>query len=183
MKYLVDTDDIQEHVKAFKHSEYVILAFPLYTDVMPGLVKKFIEALEPVCGNAHIKGLGFIVQSGFPEPVHMRAVEAYLEKLTRRIGCPYLGTVVRGGVEGVRVMPERMNRKLFTLFYELGVILDREEVFDPNILKKLAPRETMAPWRLGLFKMLQPLGVTNMYWNRQLKKNGVFDERFNRPFN
>jgi len=48
--------------------------------------------------------LGFLVQSGFPEGLHSRYVERYLESWQKRLGCPYLGTIVKGQREGVRLM-------------------------------------------------------------------------------
>ena len=47
--------------------------------------------------------IGFLVQSGFPEGLHSRYVERYLEKLAERLGCAYLGTIVKGNGEGVRM--------------------------------------------------------------------------------
>jgi len=35
----------------FAEAQQVILAFTLYTDAMPGIVKQFIEQLEPLCGR------------------------------------------------------------------------------------------------------------------------------------
>ena len=64
--------------------------------------------------------IGFLVQSGFPEGAHSRFVERYLEKLAARLGSPYLGTIVRGGGEGTRLMPDKMNRKLFDALQALG---------------------------------------------------------------
>ena len=89
-------------VQAFAGAECVLLGFPLYTDAMPGMVKHFIEALEPLAGRKDNPSLGFLVQSGFPEGLHSRYVERYLEKLAERLGCPYLGTIVKGNGEGVR---------------------------------------------------------------------------------
>ena len=102
---LVQVKEHPRFVELFAKADAVVLAFPLYTDMMPGIVKAFVEALEPLCGREHNPPLGFIIQSGFPEAVHMRALEAYLEKLTHRLGCHYLGTALRGGGEVVQVVP------------------------------------------------------------------------------
>jgi NAD(P)H-dependent FMN reductase len=180
--YLIHTKDVQTHVDLFKQAENVIIAFPLYTDAMPGIVKMFIEALEPLCGAKNNPHLGFIVQSGFPEPFHSRFVERYLAKLAKRLNCEYIGTVVKGGVEGIQVMPPWMTKKLFNRFYRLGSYFAQNAVFDPELLKQLAPREKMSFARIRLFKLLQKTGLTHVYWNDQLKKNGAFDNRFDRPY-
>ncbi len=180
--YLIHTRYTEKHVQQFADSEAVILAFPLYTDAMPAIVKTFIEALEPLCGRPDAPRLGFIVQSGFPEPVHSRAVQRYLEKLARRLGCEYLGTAVKGGVEGIQVMPPRMTRNLFNTFYQLGFEFGRTGQFSPDVLNKLAPRERMSPFRLTVFRMMSGIGLANFYWNQQLKRNGAFEKRFDRPY-
>ena len=37
--------------EALQHSDIVIVAFPLYTDAMPGIVKEFIEAIDLRTGS------------------------------------------------------------------------------------------------------------------------------------
>jgi len=49
-------------------------------------------------------------------------VEKYLEKLASRLGCRYVGTVIKGGCEGIRTRPARRTRKLFESFYQLGQV-------------------------------------------------------------
>ncbi len=112
--------DLEAHTQAFAAAECVWLGFPLYTDAMPAMVKVFIEALAPLRGRADNPPIGFLVQSGFPEALHSRYIERYLEKLASRLEAPYLGTIVKGGGEGVRMMPEEANKKLFTALRALG---------------------------------------------------------------
>ena len=101
MVYLNRLKDSDKFIKFFQEAEQVLLAFPLYTDAMPAMVKTFIESLEPLCGREGNPDIGFIVQSGFPEAIHSRYIERYLEKLAIRLGCRYIGTVIKGGVEGI----------------------------------------------------------------------------------
>jgi len=180
--YLFDTKAVAEHVEAFKNSDHVILAFPLYTDAMPGIVKNFIEALEPLCGRKENPSIGFIVQSGFPEPIHSRYVEKYLIKLAKRLGCEYKGTAIKGGVEGIQVQPESWTKKLFQSFHQLGLEYAGTGRFSEEIIKMFSRRETMSIAKLMVFKLIQKTGLTNFYWNSQLKKNNAFENRFARPF-
>ena len=180
--FLNKTKDTNLHVEKFRRAENVILAFPLYTDAMPGIVKYFIEALKPLCGQQGNPGLGFVVQSGFPEPIHSRYVARYLEKLAKRLGCTHTGTVIRGGVEGIRVQPGWMTKKLFSYFYQLGVAYANNGSFDTEIIQKLAPRERMSLTRKILFHLLRITGVANMNWNMNLKKNNSFKKRFAHPY-
>jgi hypothetical protein len=87
---------------------------------MPGIVKAFMDELGAFKGRAGNPLIGYLVQSGFPEGAHSRFVERYLEKLAARLSSLYLGTFVRGGAEGTRLMPEKMNRKLFDTQRGLG---------------------------------------------------------------
>lgn len=179
--YLNKTANLDKQVEEFKNSNHVVLAFPLYTDAMPGIVKYFIEALEPLCGRKTNPGLGFVVQSGFPETIHSRGLEKYLVKLARRLNCPYAGTVIKGGVEGLQVMPAWTTRKLFKNFNKLGTYYAERRTFDPVIIKKLAGRERLSPLKLWGFRFMKLLGMTDIYWNSQLKKNHAFDERYESP--
>ncbi|MCX6582455.1 MAG: NAD(P)H-dependent oxidoreductase [Candidatus Aminicenantes bacterium] len=179
--YLVHTDKMEELLELFEEADKVILAFPLYTDCVPGIVKYFIEQLEPLCGRENNPDMGFVVQSGFPEAVHSRAVEKFLEKLTRRLGCKYLGTVIKGGVEGIQVQPPRMTRELFDSFYRLGVHFGKTGAFDETIIRELAKWERLPGWRLVLYKFAAFTGIANFYWNSQLKKNNAYAESFAKP--
>lgn len=168
--------------EAFPKSNLVLLGFPLYTDAMPGLVKEFIESLAPYVDRENNPAMAFMVQSGFPEACHSRPVERYLEKLTRRLKAPYAGTIVKGGCEGVHLMPEQMNRKLFTGLHELGTDLAQPGVLDSEKLRKLAKPERYSKIITPLFKLVLSLPIMQSYWNNQLKKNGVYENRFARPF-
>lgn len=157
----------------------VIIAFPLYADSMPAVVKDFIETLGP--GDS-FPPLGFIVQSGFPEAVHSRAVERYLEKLARRLGARYIGTVVRGGVEGIQVMPPLMTRRLFMAFRALGRHFAVTREFHPRIVKSLAGRERFSIIGRLVFRMMRITGIAHYYWNSMLKRHGAYARRFDRPY-
>jgi hypothetical protein len=172
----------EAHVQAFAEAECILFGFPLYTDAMPGMVKYFIEGLDPLKGRPNNPPIGFLVQSGFPEASHSRHIERYLEKLANQLGSPYLGTIVRGGGEGTRIMPENRNMELFSTLNELGLNFGEHGLFEPDLLKKLAKPERYSPLLAPVFKAFLKLPMANFYWNNQLKKNGVFDDRFAQPF-
>lgn len=168
--------------RAFEAAECVLLGFPLYTDAMPSIVKSFIEQLEPFCGRSANPPIGFLVQSGFPEARHSRFVERYLERLALGLGSPYLGTIVRGGAEGVRLMPVEMNRDLFAWMRGLGAGFAQTGRFEPGLLKKIAGREAY-PFYLGpVFALLARTPQFTFYWDQQLKENGVYEQRFAQPY-
>jgi multimeric flavodoxin WrbA len=179
LSHLQDTERFQQ---AYTEAECVLIGFPLYTDAMPGIVKAFIELLEPYRGRNGNPPMGFLVQSGFPEAVHSRHVERYLEKLGDRLHAPYLGTIVKGGGEGTREMPENMTKKLFDSLYELGKNFAETGQFDPTMLKALAKPEKFPAILSPVFKLLLKMKIASSYWDGQMKENGVFEKRFARPY-
>jgi len=180
--YLNRLRNSDKFVKSFQEAERVLMAFPLYTDAMPAMVKTFVESLEPLCGREGNLDIGFIVQSGFPEAIHSRYVERYLEKLTRRLGCRYTGTVIKGGVEGIQVQPAWMTRKLFKYFYQLGKTFGETGKFDEQIMLKLAKPERYSKFVLLAYKLLDKIGLTKFYWNKMLKENNAYEKRFAKPY-
>ncbi|HOT90290.1 MAG TPA: NAD(P)H-dependent oxidoreductase [Anaerolineae bacterium] len=180
MFHLVRQNELESYREMFAAAEAVLVGFPLYTDAMPGIVKAFIEALEPLRGRAGNPPLGFLVQSGFPESLHLRYVERYLAKLATRLGCPYLGTIVKGGCESVRLMPEILNRKLFAQLFELGKQLGETGQFDMARLQKLARPERYPGYMKPAIEGM--LLFFSVYWSNQLKENGVYEQRSARPY-
>ena len=180
--YLLDVKEVERHVELFARSECAIIAFPLYVDSVPGIMKHFIEALAGQCGRPNNPQLGFIVQSGFPEANHSRFVERYLEKLARRLGSPYLGTVIKGAVEGIQIQHPRMTKKLFKRFHDLGRRFAQTGRFDESIMKQLAKPEQLSASTCFVIRIMDKIGMTKMYWNMQLKKNDAYENRFARPF-
>jgi multimeric flavodoxin WrbA len=174
--------ETDQMVQAFTQAECAIIGFPLYTDSMPGVVKHFIEALEPLADRKNNPPVGFLVQSGFPEGLHSRYVERYLEKLAARLGSPYLGTIVKGNGEGTRAMPSEMNRSLFTNLQALGAELASNGRFDPFYLNAIAKPERF-PAILGpVFQIFLRLPVAHTYFDNMLKNNGTYEQRFSQPF-
>ncbi len=178
--YLNHIKELDKNIELFKNSEAVLLAFPLYTDCMPYIVKLFIEALEPLCGREGNPKIGFIVHSGFPEAIHSRFVEKYLIKLSDRLECEYLGTIIKGGSEGIKEKPKWMTKKTYKSFYELGRIFGETGKFDKKIIQKLAKPEKFNRLILLISKFI--LKMSDFYWNNMLKKNNAFDKRFDKPF-
>lgn len=174
--------ELDDHLRAFAQADSVLLAFPLYVDAMPAVVKAFIEGLEPFCGRQGNPPMLFFVHSGFPEASHSRPVERYLEKLANRLGGQYRGTIIKPGSEGVRLLPEKMNRKLFSRLRELGRVYGTQGRLDPTILRQLASPERLGPIRIAFYGLLNLLGLTNRYWDAMLRRNGAFERRYDRPY-
>ncbi|MEN8152566.1 MAG: NAD(P)H-dependent oxidoreductase [Acidobacteriota bacterium] len=181
--YLKDQKKHSQMAKEFINSEYILFAFPLYTDAMPGIVKLFIDSLEPYQGKLNSLKIMFMVHSGFPEPVQSRTVEKYLQVLTGKLDAVYLGTIIKGGSEGLKIMPPMMVKKTKKILQGLGEEFLKTKKLNAELIKKLATPEKMSPFGIFMFKLFSKTGLTNFYWNGMLKKNKVFDRRFDAPYN
>jgi multimeric flavodoxin WrbA len=182
MHNLIRLNQTGRFVQAFAEAECAWIGLPLYTDSMPGSVKRFIEALEPLAGRKGNPPLGFLVQSGFPEGLHSRYVERYLERLAARLGSPYLGAIVRGNGEGTRHMPPEATRSLFADLQALGAGLAREGRLDSEVLARLAVPERFPAVLAPVGHVFLRLPVAHAYFDGMLRKNGAYERRFARPF-
>ena len=178
VEYLVKhKNNLKILVEKFNASDNVIIGFPLYIDAMPGSVKAFMEALAPLQGRKEFPALGFMIQCGFPETAHLRFVARYCEKFTRRIGCRFLGSILKGGCEGLDVQPTFLTEKYFSLFGMLGVDFGKTGKIDEVILTKLARPEHLSAENMA---MVVPF-INQGLWDAQMEKNGVLDRSFDRP--
>ncbi|HSM91359.1 MAG TPA: hypothetical protein VLT47_00655 [Anaeromyxobacteraceae bacterium] len=179
---LVTRAGAAEAVRGFGAAEAVLVAFPLYVDAMPAPVMALVEALTPRVGAPSNPALLFLVQSGFPEALHSRPVERWLLKLARRLGSPYLGTIVRPGTEGIRARPAGSRARLLAPVTALGRGLAREGRLDPAILARLASPERIGTGPLAWLQLAVAGAVTRWSWNRQLRANGALAMRDAAPY-
>jgi len=170
------TDQWEEWAAAFSREEHVMFFMPLYVHAMPSHVMAFIEKLQPSEGS-----LSFFVQSGFPESSQSHYLEAYVEQLSRRLKRTYLGTAIKGGVESLRMRPAKGQDKMMEPMVKAIGHLVREGHFNTGDIHQMA-----RPIRFGksvqiLFKLLGKRFI-NTFWDQQLKANGAYEKRFDRPF-
>lgn len=180
--YLNNIQKHKDYLECFLHSDCVIMVFPLYTDCMPGLVMAFIEELGQIKRPLTGLKLGYIIHSGFPEAHQSRYVERYMVSLTKKLGADYIGTVIMPSSEGIKIMPDTMTRKKRNLFKQLGQRFTENGRFDNEIIKKIAGTEKMSELGLLVYKVISKLGLTNFYWNNQLKSNNAYNIRFDKPY-
>jgi len=174
---LKEGDKWEEWAEAFKSEKHVMLFMPIYVHAMPSHVMGFIEKLQVSKGS-----ISFFVQSGFPESSQSHYLEAYFEQLALRLGRTYIGTAIKGQVEGLQVRPAKAQEKIIEPMVKAIVNLVCEGNFNPTNIHQLA-----RPIRLGkgmkiLFKILTKIGLINVYWDQQLKENQAYEKRFDRPY-
>ena len=178
--YIADKKDRDRQIEDFTNEELIIIVMPLYCHAMPGTVKEFIEALPYESGNSNRK-IGFIIQSGFEESYQSSFLKAYFDTIPNHLNCNYLGTVIKGGVEALSAQPAFISGKVYQNFVKLGKGLALEGVFDKKIIASLAKPYKYSKFQLFLFKVLFSK-FANEYWNVQLKKNGCFEQCYNKPY-
>lgn len=180
--HLARPAEFAQALAAFPETGTVVLGMPLYTDAMPGLVMTFIEALAPRVGAAGNPVLAFVVQSGFPEALHSRPLERYFEKLARRLGSPYAGTIVHGWGGGLGAIPDHAVTPLWSNLRKLGAQLASEQRFGEHELRAVAGLErlsTVAAFGAAL-ALRTPLG--RRVWDRKFRRLGTWQSRFAAPY-
>lgn len=180
--HLVRPAHLDEAVRAFPGAEAVLLGFPLYCDALPAPAVAFVQRLAPFVGRPRNPALLFLVQCGFPEALHLRPVERWLERLARRLGAPHLGTMLRPGAEGMRDRPPFLERATMRRLERLGRALASEGRLDAATLAALAGRERLAAGLLGPLRVALGRRGGEWGWDRQLAANGVLALRDARPY-
>ncbi len=168
--------ELAEYVKAF---DTIILIMPLYIHAMPGIVMKFIEELKPA--DSEGKYIGFIIQAGFMETSQARFVEHYLNDLAKQLNYNYLGTVSKGEAAAVYMYP-KMFKKVLKLISELGAAYEENHAFDKKIVTKLGIPYELSKSTLFILRIVVKLGLADIGWHSELKKNNAFDKRLDKPF-
>jgi len=177
--YLIHEKHLDEQVQHFKEEENILLAFPLYVDSVPGVVKQFIETVGNFDGSG--KNIWFFVHSGFPEAIHCDGLIRYLELLTKRWKMNYMGTILKPGTEQIRMRTLNKNKKLFFDFEQLGSTLAKSGLLDRNILHRFKQPYVYPPNAMPVIRLMSKLGLIDRYWNKELKRNKVYQRRFNMP--
>ena len=119
-----------------------------------------------------------MTQCGFPETAHLRYVERYLVKFTRRMGCPYLGSILKAGGEGLHIQPPVFVEKAQSRLRALGKIFGEKGELDGGLLAKLAYPEHLSHDQIaGLLPY-----INKALWDAWLEENGALDKSFDRPY-
>jgi hypothetical protein len=173
---------VDEAVEIFDQAPNILIVMPLYSYAMPGGVMEFFEALEALKGKCEGKRLSFILQYGFMEAVHGRPLEHYFERFCEILGCTYVGTVVKGGCDGL----SKNSRKRFIKVYEgmeqIGETFGSTGAFDLEELGAYAAPEVREA-KGGFIMKIALFFINQIYWKKMMKSNGVsVRASFARPY-
>jgi len=170
---LKNRDKWREWTEAFQNEEHVMLFLPLYVHGMPSHVMEFIEGLGESKGT-----ITFFIQSGFPESGHSHYLEAYFELLSLRLQRVYLGTIIKGGMEGLQARPTEAQKSMIKPLVDVVEILVKEGRIPAIPLKELAKPEKLSV----AGKMFMRSGAINFFWDQHLKKNNALGQKNDRPY-
>ena len=152
--------------------------FPLYVNAMPGILKRLFEHLDP---NEE-KRVGYIIQYGFEEAFQSDWLCSILKNFNRRMGFQNLGIIVAGGMAGLRYMPEAMNKKTFARLERAGQLYEQNGMLDEETSQYFGQLYRYSEKQLKRLGWQKKLGLTDIFWNRMLKKNKAYQNRFDKPF-
>jgi len=174
---LKERDNWEVWAAGYKNEEHVMFLMPLYVHAMPSHVMEFIEKLQPSKGS-----ISFFIQSGFPESSQSHYLEAYVEQLARRLGRTYLGTAIKGGVEGMQMRPPAAQEKVIEPMVKAIYNLVCNGSFNPDDIRRLARPVRFGKGAQLIFKLVARFGLVNYFWDHQLKNNDAYEKRFDRPY-
>lgn len=182
IRYLSKISEHKNYVFEASNYDQILMVFPLYVDGMPGQVKSFFESLYEIKEKLKNREITFVIHSGFSDGIQNRILEQYLNRFTSIMNMNNKGIIIAPGSEGFRHMPASMTKKKRLAMSRLGYSYKNKEDYNEKDLKFLFGKETSSKLGLFVYKILSFLGVTNIWWNSQLKKNNAFKNRFDAPY-
>ena len=180
IRHLIDQKQHDAWAADFHQHARHMFVFPLYVHAMPGIVMKFFEKLAPSADGK--TQLSFFVQSGFSEGFQSHYLRAFLCRLPKRLNCQYGGILIKGGMEGLQMQPDEANKKLYAKLQDLGAEYVAAGGMPEAEVAALASKVHLSSAVKFFFKVFKPTGLIHFYWNMQLKKNGAFEKRFDKPY-
>ena len=150
-------DTIRE---AFGRCDDILIAIPLFVESIPGLLLEFLETLEPRNDGA---GMAFILQSGFAEGIQLRCGEAYLEILAAKLGCEYLGTLVKGDNFSIRFFEGEQRNKVTEPYTEMGREYSKNGDFRSETCRKFTGPEVLPAHIRFIVGLLQKTLAKKMF--------------------
>lgn len=180
--YLKKVKQHETFIEESKSFDQLLFVFPLYVDGMPAQVKSFFERMSQHKEDFKDKEVAFIIHSGFSEAIHSKNLEKYLARFAGIMEMKRYGVFIIPGSEGFRIMPQRMTAKKARIVAEIGRTYQVDKPFHKEGKAALEGPLVQSKAKVAYFNVLKKLGLTNLYWDQQLKKNNVFDKRFDAPY-
>lgn len=176
IRCLKESQQWESWAESFQTDKHVMFFMPLYVHAMPSHVKRFMEMLTTSDGT-----ISFFIQSGFPESSQSYYLQAHFEQLSKRLGRLYLGTAIKGGMEGLQSRPPQGQISMLNPIVATIEQLIETGAFNEELINKLAmPIRFSKP--IALAFNLFAYKFLDAFWNSFLKSNQAFDKRFDQPY-
>jgi hypothetical protein len=180
--YLKKVKQHESFIEKARSFDQLLFVFPLYVDGMPGQVKAFFEQMSQHKEIFKDKEVSFIIHSGFSEAIHSKNLEKYLTRFAAIMEMKNYGIFIIPGSEGFRIMPPRMTAKKARRVANIGRLYQMNKPFLKEDKTMLEGPLVQSKAKVAFLIMMKKLGLTNFYWDQQLKKNNAFDKRFDAPY-
>ena len=128
-------DQIRE---AYYRNADILIALPLYVECIPGLLIEFLETLTPKHDGSK---MAFLLQGGFMEGVQLRCGEAYLKILAGKLGCTYMGTLIKGDNFMIRFFEGEWRENVTGPYADMGREFSANGDFNSEACKKFTGHE------------------------------------------
>ena len=138
--------------EAFLNHEYILLAFPLYVECIPGLMLEFLETLPTE--RKQPGQLCFLLHGGMDEGNEFRFCERILQRLPAQLGCGYGGTLIRGGSFGIRTREDAVKAKIVAPYEQMGSMFAQSGNFLTPEAKKFTGPEQYPWWVRKMVSLL-----------------------------
>ena len=178
--------NLEKHHKeardAVLEAEVIFIIMPVYVNSMPAQVMKFFELLEADKCKLKGKHISALIHLGFREGEQAYPLQRILENMFNELGLVCKGIIIRGGSEPTRLIPERWQQKTMKAVKALGTAFEADKPFLDESIRCLGHPMVLSKRYIFFMNLSNRIGLSNLYWNRLLKSNGVLKQRFDRPY-
>ena len=182
VRYLKKFKQHTAYAEEMSDYDQVLIIFPLYVDGMPGQVKNFYEILSSYKDKLKNRQITYIIHSGFSDGIQSITLKNYLNRFSKIMNFNNHGVIIIPGSEGFRLMPPIATKKKRLAVSRLGALYKNKKAYDAEDLTLLYGKEKHSRFSKIIFRIMYMLGLSNMYWKSQLKKNNAYENRFDAPY-
>lgn len=172
-------DDIRD---AFYNNENILMALPLYVESIPGIMMEFLETLTPktIQEDQPKTKLSFLLQGGFAEASKLRCGERYLEQLPGFLNCEYGGTLIKGNMFAIHMLPDASAQNMLLPFTNMGEIFAKDGYFEKEKVNLFAAPEFFTKRFMLLHRFLSPLN--KLFFMIFFRQNGCRGSLSAKPY-
>jgi hypothetical protein len=140
---------------------------------------EFLATIPPKHGLG--TKISFLIQGGFPEPAQSRCCEAFCETLPAKLGCEYAGSIIKGDMFGVGLVPEKMSALMTEPFREMGRYYGEKGFFTREEADAFAGDELLPPKTVKKFHYIGR-HMQKIFMNRIARQLGCKDKLDAKPY-